>query len=125
MQSFRIHSLSCVNAVIENDFWRFDFRKNSRYFLISIKSETMNHYEVNKMLPIDVLAFYLLQEIWKQCFEHLKNVYRDMPHCHPFRLCSSIGSSSLRRPSIPNSSARACVSYLVRCFQFHQAWDSR
>ena len=37
----------------------------------------MNHYEVNKMLPIDVLAFYLLQEIWKQCFEHLKNIYRD------------------------------------------------
>ena len=85
----------------------------------------MNHYEVNKMLPIDVLAFYLLLEIWKQCFEHLKNVYRDMLHCHPFRRCSSTGSSSLRRPSIPNSSARACVSYLVRCFQFHQAWDSR
>ena len=37
MQSFRIHSLSCVNAVIENNFWRFDFRKNSRYFLISMK----------------------------------------------------------------------------------------
>ena len=49
----------------------------------------------------------------------LESVYR------AFRRCSSTGSSSLRRPSIPNSSARACVSYLVRCFQFHQAWDSR
>ena len=128
MQSFRIHSLSCVNAVIENNFWSFDFRKNSRYFLISMKQVRNDESLWSKQNVTnwrDLLAFHLLLEIWKQCFEHLKNVYRDMLHCHPFRRCSSTGSSSLRRPSIPNSSARACVSYLVRCFQFHQAWDSR
>ena len=126
MQCFRIHSRSCVNAVIENNFWSFDFRKNSRYFLISMKQVRNDEPLWSKQNVTNWRACILSPPgdmeavLWtpQKCLSG----YAALP---PLRRCSCTGSSSLRRPSIPNSSARACVSYLVRCFQFHQAWDSR